>query len=740
MPEIIHLAVDGMTCAACVSRVEKALGKIEGVKSASVSLASHSARIEGDATPPALIEAIENAGYDAKLLQSDYGSKNSERAIRRELQARIAAIAGLLLCLPFIASMVVMAFGTQTLLSPAQEVLLASILQFGLGMRFYKGTWKALRGGAATMDVLVALGTTAAYGLSFVNWQITGAPHTQAANHMATMPLYFESSSVVIGFVLFGKWLEERAMAETTASLRALQALQPDDAQIIDTHGTVHRVATITLREGMHVLVNTGERIPADGHIIEGFADIDEAMVTGESLPVAKRKDDGVIGGTLNTDGRLVIALTSPPSQSVLAKIITAMEAAQASKAPVQKRVDRVTEIFVPTIVAIALITLGAWLFVGADRSTALLHAISVLVIACPCALGLATPTALIAGTGLAARNSLLLRNAAAIEALAKTQVVVFDKTGTLTTGLMAIQDIITLGARNESDCLHLAASLESASPHPLARALLLSLKTQMPDTQLAQVNDFKSISGAVCGNIEGTNYILGNERALSAFGFDFTAHENRSRHVHEKGLGLSWLGALESKQLLALFSFADSLRPTSRAAIGELKSMGIETIMLTGDNRAAANRIGGDLGVKEVIAEVTPQQKALAITELQKRGLIVAMVGDGINDAPALTTADCGIAMAQGTDIAMEASAVTLMQADPQKISTAILIARQIVHTIQRGLFFAFIYNVIGIPLAALGYLSPMIAGGAMALSSVSVVTNALTLRLYKPKNHTSF
>ena len=716
MPEIIHLAVDGMTCAACVSRVEKALGKIEGVKSASVSLASHSARIEGDATPPALIEAIENAGYDAKLLQSDYGSKNSERAIRRELQARIAAIAGLLLCLPFIASMAVMAFGKQTLLSPTQEVLLASILQFGLGMRFYKGTWKALRGGAATMDVLVALGTTAAYGLSFVNWQITGAPHTQAANHMATMPLYFESSSVVIGFVLFGKWLEERAMAETTASLRALQALQPDDAQIIDTHGTVHRVATITLREGLHVLVNTGERIPADGHIIEGFADIDEAMVTGESLPVAKRKDDGVIGGTLNTDGRLVIALTSPPSQSVLAKIITAMEAAQ------------------------ALITLGAWLFVGADRSTALLHAISVLVIACPCALGLATPTALIAGTGLAARNSLLLRNAAAIEALAKTQVVVFDKTGTLTTGLMAIQDIITLGARNESDCLHLAASLESASPHPLARALLLSLKTQMPDTQLTQVNDFKSISGAVCGNIEGTNYILGNERALSAFGFDFTAHENRNRHVHEKGLGLSWLGALESKQLLALFSFADSLRPTSRVAIGELKSMGIETIMLTGDNRAAANRIGVDLGVKEVIAEVTPQQKALAITELQKRGLIVAMVGDGINDAPALTTADCGIAMAQGTDIAMEASAVTLMQADPQKISTAILIARQIVHTIQRGLFFAFIYNVIGIPLAALGYLSPMIAGGAMALSSVSVVTNALTLRLYKPKNHTSF
>ena len=740
MPTILHLAIDGMTCAACVSRVEKALEAIDGTETVSVSLASHSARITGNPSPAALIEAVENAGYDAKQLQSGYDNKNRERAIRREQQARLAALAALLICLPFLASMLMMAFGKPNLLSPTQEVLLASIMQFGLGMRFYKGAWKAARGGAATMDVLVALGTSAAYGLSFINWQMSGASHAQAGNHMLMPALYFESSSLVIGFVLFGKWLEERAMAETTASLRALQALQPDEAQIIDADGTVHRVTALALREGLHVLVNTGERIPADGYILEGFAAIDEAMVTGESLPLAKGKDDHVIGGTLNTDGRLVIAITSPPSRSVLAQIIAAMEAAQASKAPVQKRVDRITEIFVPTILALALITVGAWLFVGADPSTAILHAVSVLVIACPCALGLATPTALIAGTGLAARNSLLVRDAAAIEALAKTHVVVFDKTGTLTTGLMVIHDVITLDAQTEQDCLHLAASLDAPSPHPLAHALLLSLKTHRPDAQLTQVQNFKSISGAVCGTINNTNYILGNERALTAHGFNLNAYVHHTQTLHEKGLGVSWLGDLQSKKLLALFGFADSLRSTSRATITDLKSMGIEAIILTGDNRAAAQRIAVELGVKEVIAGVSPQQKAQAISELQKRGVIVTMVGDGINDAPALTMADCGIAMAQGTDIAMQASAVTLMQADPQKVVSAILIAQQIVHTIQRGLFFAFIYNVIGIPLAALGYLSPMIAGGAMALSSVSVVTNALTLRFYKTKNHAAF
>ena len=735
MPAPIHLAVDGMTCAACVSRVEKALGSIAGVKTVSVSLASHSARIEGQASPHALIEAVENAGYDAKLLKTNRDSENSGRAIRREQQARFAALAGLLLCLPFLVSMGVMAFGGHSLLAPAQEALLASLLQFGLGMRFYKGAFKALRGGAASMDVLVALGTTAAYGLSFVHWQLNSRPPMQASPSMAMPALYFESSSVVIGFVLFGKWLEERALAETTSALRALQALQPDEAHLVDEDGTVHSVPTVTLREGMQVLIKSGERIPADGHIIEGFADIDEAMVTGESLPVAKTMGDHVIGGSMNTDGRLLVRLTSPPSDSMLAKIIASMEAAQASKPPVQKRVDRITEVFVPTIVITALITLAVWLFLGADRSTAILHAVSVLVIACPCALGLATPTALIAGTGLAARNSVLLRDASALEALARTQVVVFDKTGTLTTGEITIHDVIVLGEGDRKAILRYAASLNAPSAHPLARALSDTYKALEPEGLLLPVQAFQSIAGAVCGTIKDKRSILGNERALKAQGFDLSAYEPQSQSLSDKGLGLSWLGDLDSKTIWAIIGFADTVRPSSVDAVSMLRSMGIDTIMLTGDSRAAAKRSAAVLNIQEVIAEVTPQQKAMAISELQKRGLMVTMVGDGLNDAPALTTAHCGIAMAQGTDIAMEASAVTLMQADPRKVATAIVIAQRIVNTIQRGLFFAFIYNVIGIPLAALGYLSPMMAGGAMALSSVSVVGNALTLRLFNTK-----
>lgn len=734
MPTPIYLAVDGMTCAACVARVEKALESIAGVQTVSVSLASHSARIEGQATPHALIEAVENAGYDAKLLKTDRENENAKRAIRRERQARYVALASLLLCLPFLVSMGIMAFGGHPLLSPAQEALLASLMQFGLGMRFYKGAFKALRGGAASMDVLVALGTTAAYGLSFVHWQMNSMPPLQAGPSMAMPALYFESSSVVIGFVLFGKWLEERALAETTSALRALQALQPDDAHLVDEDGTIHSVPTVTLREGMQVLIKSGERIPADGHIIEGFADIDEAMVTGESLPVAKTIGDHVIGGSMNTDGHLVVRLTSPPSDSMLAKIIASMEAAQASKAPVQKRVDRITDVFVPAIVIIALITAVAWLLGDADGSTAILHAVSVLVIACPCALGLATPTALIAGTGLAARNSVLLRDASAIDALAKTQVVVFDKTGTLTTGQITIHNVIVLGEDHHNHALLYAASLNAPSSHPLARALADRVKTLEPDGVLLPVQAFQSIAGAVCGTIKERRYILGNARALQAQGFDLSAYELQEQSLSEKGLGLSWLGDCDSKHIWALIGFADTVRPTSVDAVSMLRSMGIDTIMLTGDSRAAAKRSAAALDIQEVIAEVTPQQKAMAITQLQKRGLIVTMVGDGLNDAPALITANCGIAMAQGTDIAMEASAVTLMQADPRKVATAIVIAQRIVNTIQRGLFFAFIYNVIGIPLAAFGYLSPLMAGGAMALSSVSVVCNALTLRLFKP------
>ena len=553
--------------------------------------------------------------------------------------------------------------------------------------------------------------------------------------------LYFESSSVVIGFVLFGKWLEERAMAETTAALRALQALQPEEARIIDETGAVHQIPAAALREGLHMLVHSGERVPADGEILEGFADLDESMVTGESLPVAKKIGNRVIGGTLNTDGRLVVLVKNPASQSVLAQIISAMEAAQASKAPVQKRVDRITEIFVPTILILSALTFGGWLLHGADMATALLHAVAVLVIACPCALGLATPTALIAGTGLAARNGLLLRDGSAIEALARTQVMVFDKTGTLTTGAMTIRHIEALGSAIKADCLKWAAALDAPSPHPLATALRNAYEQHNPADPLPPVRDFKSLAGAVSGVVDSKALLLGNEAAMKAAGFDLAPFHDQAAALQAQGLGVSWLGmpepnATQPKDILAVIGFADTLRPTAQAAIAQLDRMGIGSVLLTGDTQASAKQTGALLGIKEVIAQVTPQQKAQAVAELQKRGLFVTMVGDGINDAPALTTADCGIAMAQGTDIAMQASAVTLMQADPLKAVAAINIARRIGRTIGRGLFFAFIYNVIGLPLAAFGALSPAMAGGAMALSSVSVVANALTLRWFHSKD----
>ena len=731
MPHPTYLAVDGMTCAACVSRVEQALGAIKGVENVSVSLASHSARIEGEAAPEALIEAVDQAGYDARLLQADHQNTNHERAVTRERHARFSALLGLALCLPFLLSMLMMALGKPSLMSPAQEALLASLVQFGLGLRFYKGAWKAVRGGAATMDVLVAVGTTAAYGLSFFNWQRGGLAHTPHDASLMAMPaLYFESSALVIGFVLFGKWLEERALAETTASLRALQALQPEQAHIVDEDGHVHHVPSLTLRKGMTVLVTAGERLPADGQIREGFADLDESMVTGESLPVAKGVGDTVIGGTLNTDGRLLITVTTPATQSLLTHIIASMEAAQASKAPVQKRVDRITDIFVPTILILATLTGLGWLLTGHSLATAVLHAVSVLVIACPCALGLATPTALIAGTGLAARHGLLLRDAAAIESLAHVQAIFFDKTGTLTTGAIALHHVLPLNEIPAATCLQWAASLNVPSPHPLAHALMTQLQSQSPPLEPLPVRDFRALPGAVAGCVDTVPLCLGNSRAMIAQGFNLDPFMSQAQHCQQEGVGLSWLGRSDTHDLLALITFADHLRPTAQAAIADLQSMGIRCLMLTGDSQAAAQRIGAQLGLSEIHADVTPQQKAEAVAQLKSSGLRVAMVGDGINDAPALTTADCGIAMAQGTDIAAQASAVTLMQADPRLVGQAVRIARRIVTTIQRGLFFAFIYNVIGVPLAAFGFLSPVLAGAAMALSSVSVVANALLLR----------
>ena len=725
-PKTTQLAIDGMTCAACVARVEKALTGVEGVVEASVNLATHSARITGAAAPDALAEAVEEIGYGASVMSAQDQAGEPSRTILREHEARRAAITGGLIASPFLVSMGLMLFDRPMLLSPEIELALASLMQFWLGARFYRGAWKALRSGAATMDVLVALGTSAAYGLSLVHWSMGFGAH--GMDHGSALPLYFESSSMVIAFVLLGKWLEERAMSETASALRGLQALQPDQANRIDPQGHAVAVPINQLATGDRLLIKAGERIACDGLIIEGGAGIDESMVTGESLPVTKAMGDTVIGGTLNTDGLLVVQVTALGADSVLARIVAAVEAAQSSKAPVQLLVDRISAVFVPVVTGIAIATFLFWLVKDGSLSLATLNAVSVLVIACPCALGLATPTAILAGTGVAARHGILLRDARAIESLARTQVVVFDKTGTLTTGKPAITGIDTFGGMDKDRILQRVAALEAGSTHPLAKALITTA-AHMP--ALAAL-DFRSQAGAITARIEGETYLFGSGTALRHAGFDLAPFADQASLRHNEGAGQSWLGRVSDHSVLALISFADMPRPTAAEAVSRLKQLGLGLVMLTGDSKGAAARIGAALGIGEVISEVSPTDKSAAIAALQAKNLVVTMVGDGLNDAPALTGADTGIAMADGTDIAIESSGVALMQADPRLVATAIVLTRRIVATIRRGLFFAFIYNMIGLPLAAAGLLSPVVAGAAMALSSVSVVANALTLRWF--------
>ncbi len=725
-PKTTQLAIDGMTCAACVARVEKALTGVEGVVEASVNLATHSARITGAAAPDALAEAVEEIGYGASVMSAQDQADEPSRALLREHEARRAAITGGLIASPFLLSMGLMMFDQPMLLSAEIELALASLMQFWLGARFYRGAWKALRSGAATMDVLVALGTSAAYGLSLVHWSMGFGAH--GMDHGSALPLYFESSSMVIAFVLLGKWLEERAMSETASALRGLQALQPDQANRIDPQGHAAGVPINHLATGDRLLIKAGERIACDGLIIEGGAGIDESMVTGESLPVTKAMGDTVIGGTLNTDGLLVVQVTALGADSVLARIVAAVEAAQSSKAPVQLLVDRISAVFVPVVTGIAIATFLFWLVKDGSLSLATLNAVSVLVIACPCALGLATPTAILAGTGVAARHGILLRDARAIESLARTQVVVFDKTGTLTTGKPAITGIDTFGGMDKDRILQRVAALEAGSTHPLAKALITAAAHLPALTAL----DFRSQAGAITARIEGETYLFGSGAALRHAGFDLAPFADQASLRHNEGAGQSWLGRVSDHRVLALISFADMPRPTAAEAVSRLKQLGLGLVMLTGDSKGAAARIGAALGIGEVISEVSPTDKSAAIAALQAKNLVVTMVGDGLNDAPALTGADTGIAMADGTDIAIESSGVALMQADPRLVATAIVLTRRIVATIRRGLFFAFIYNMIGLPLAAAGLLSPVVAGAAMALSSVSVVANALTLRWF--------
>ncbi|SAL83274.1 copper-translocating P-type ATPase [Caballeronia arvi] len=716
-PRTAELAVSGMTCASCVARVEKVLKRVPGVESVAVNLATEKATVHASAavTDDQLVAAIAKAGYEAAPILPEAPPVAAPQAFDRELAAVLASA---VLTLPLLAPMLGLA------LNPWLQLALASVVQFGFGARFYIGGWRAVRAFAGNMDLLVALGTSAAWGLSVYQMFMHGG---------MTEHLFFEASAVVITLVRFGKWLEARAKRQTTDAIRALNALRPDKARVRDRDDPAREreVALADVRIGDIAIVRPGERVPVDGIVREGRTHIDESLITGESLPVAKEPGARTTGGSINGEGVIAIETTAIGAETTLARIIRLVESAQAEKAPIQRLVDRVSAVFVPAILAIALVTLGGWLLHGADAETALLNAVAVLVIACPCALGLATPTAIMAGTGVAARQGILIKDAQALEQAHAIKIVAFDKTGTLTVGKPGLVAFDAAPGQDRDTALALAAAVQRMSEHPLAKAVVAAAD----GVARLDASAARAVAGrGVEANVGERRIAIGSARWLAELKLNVPpALAARAYELEAQGNTISWLIDNDAG-VLALFAFGDTVKPTARAAIERLAGMGVASALVTGDNEGSARAVARALGIpsERVFAQTLPDDKARVVASLKNRG-VVAMAGDGINDAPALAAADIGIAMASGTDVAIEAAGVTLMRGDPALVADAIDISRRTYRKIQQNLFWAFVYNLIGIPLAAFGLLDPMFAGAAMAFSSVSVVTNALLLRTWR-------
>jgi len=724
------LRIDGMTCASCSARVERALLKVPGVQSATVNLATEHAEVIGAVGMPALLKAVHDAGYAAHDLPAAEPEAPAPPA--SAWPAVLAALLSAPLLLPMLLSPFA-ADGHAWMPNGWLQLALATPVQFVLGARFYRAGWRALRSGSANMDVLVALGTSAAYGLSLVQLL-----HGDAMSH-----LYFESAAVVITLVLLGKWLEARAKRQTTDAIRALNALRPATARV-RRDGVDRDLPIGELAVGDTVVVRPGERLPADGVVLEGASHVDESLLTGESLPLAKQAGDAVTGGAVNGEGLLLVRARAIGAEAALARIVRLVESAQAGKAPIQRLVDRLSAVFVPVVLGLALITLLGWGLAAGDWTTALINAVSVLVIACPCALGLATPAAIMVGTGAAARLGILIRDAQALELAHSLRTVAFDKTGTLTEGrptLVAAEPAAGAGLNRET-LIALAASLQSGSEHPLAHAVLAAATAPVEPARNLRALPGRGVEGCV-----GERTLqLGSARLMRELGIDEAEGrilDAQAAPFRAAGQTVSWLAQTRpdggAAQLLGLLAFGDAVKPGAPAALAELHRLGLRTLMLSGDSRAAAEAVAHGLGIDDVRAEVLPGDKAAVIESLKSQGA-VAMVGDGINDAPALAAADVGIAMAaglpgrpgqgSGNDVAMQAAGITLLRGDLALVARAILISRATHAKIRQGLFWALAYNVIGIPLAMFGQLSPVVAGAAMALSSVSVLGNALQLR----------
>jgi P-type Cu+ transporter len=768
----LDIGIGGMTCASCVARVEKALKKVPGVQQATVNLATESARVTY--TPDAQMDArlrraVRDAGYEPLAPSAAID------AVATSPWAGFAPVAwGLALSAPLVLPMLGDVFGKHWMLPASWQFLLATPVQFVLGARFYKAGWYALKARSGNMDLLVAIGTTAGWALSVWLWL--------SATPGAMVHLYFEGSAVVVTLVLLGKWLEARAKRQTTSAIRALHALRPDVAHLLSSPAGALEQANEQAKEvdvpvaevlvGDSLVVKPGERFPVDGTVLQGHTQVDESMLTGEPLPVSKDPGSLLTGGSINGEGRVVMQVRAVGSETVLSSIIRLVEDAQAAKAPIQRLVDQVSAVFVPVVLVIALVTLLGWYLSGHPFELALIHAVAVLVIACPCALGLATPAAIMAGTGVAAKHGILIKDAQALERAHKVDVVAFDKTGTLTVGKPKMTALLTVpvmpdvsAVPNMSDmpagldadaALAIAASVQSGSEHPLARAVLARAKEK--GVRFNAPDNVQAVPGrGTEGIVDGRSFLIGSLRWMDELRVDMGALAAQAADLQAQGATVSALAertvnnsAAQAPILRALMAFGDEPKPGAKEALAALRARGIKTIMISGDNRGAAEAMARRLGLRpeqgEVLAEVLPGDKAAKVVALKvgkhagskERGQVVAMVGDGVNDAPALAAADVGMAMANpdggGTDVAMHAAGITLMRGDPLLVAAALDISDRTVAKIRQNLFWAFAYNAAGIPLAALGYLSPVVAGAAMALSSVSVLSNALLLKRWKP------
>lgn len=722
------LQIGGMSCASCAGRVEKALSAVKGVFQVQVNLATERARVVAVSSLALaeLQQAVTQAGYHL-ISTPAVTEPEATKAVTTFDKELLHIIIAVLLTLPLVLPMLGLLFQQHWMLPALWQFLLATPVQFWLGARFYKSGWYALKARTGNMDLLVALGTSAAYGLSLYQWL--------AGGHHAEQHLYFEASAAIVTLILLGKWLEKRAKRQTTDAIRALSKLQPATARVL-RDGTEQTIALAEVRVGDQVLVKPAEQIPVDGIVLSGYSHVDESLITGESVPAPRKTDDHVTGGSVNLDGVLTIKTTAIGTETTLARIIRLVEEAQTAKAPIQALVDKVSAIFVPVVVVLAFLTLLGWGLYNGDWQQAIVNAVSVLVIACPCALGLATPAAIMVGTGTAARAGILIKDARVLEMAGNINTVVFDKTGTLTEGKPTLLSLQGIGNNTPNDLLLIVASIQQYSEHPLASAVLQAAKQRK--LILAAATDIKVLAGlGIEGKVEGQHYLLGNSRLMQQQQCDTSGLQEKVQLFERQGRTLSWLARKDNEQttLLAILAFGDDLKPHSTEAVQRLQQQGLTTALLSGDSMGSAMAAATKMGITQVKAEVLPQHKSEYITELQQQGLIVAMVGDGINDAPALAAADLGIAMATGTDVAMNAAGITLMRGEPLLVADALDIARRTQQKIRQNLFWAFIYNIVGIPLAAIGLLNPIIAGTAMAFSSVSVVTNALLLRRWRPE-----